>query len=288
MLKKFPQGPYETVRQDARTVVADTTVCRLLEWGQRPVASNRHNTDALIESLTHLAQNSTWYGMEMDRVLTLDGWPEGLDIAKRYAQELPSFTMPSIGRRRIWCDDGDEFCRDRFDAAQDNYWSSRRRMTNPSRPVLKFTCAVGGRSNRSAAQLVWLGAAAFALCDAAEAAGYRMEIEAISQTGDTFAGDSRLSVQRIKVKEADEPLNREYVVMALACPAFFRWHIIHARAAIAAELRVTEHYGGTMEIAAQYHGDLHMPHAYDEASARTAVQQLVNKIEQMAGEVATR
>ncbi|HEX2972690.1 MAG TPA: hypothetical protein VHP11_10175, partial [Tepidisphaeraceae bacterium] len=159
---------------------------------------------------------------------------------------------------------------------------SRKRIKVAARPILKPTCAIGGRATLDAAQLMWMGAAAFALCDSAEAAGYRLEIEAISQTADTWANDRRNTVQQIKVKAAHEPLDRETTVMAMACPAFFRWHVIRSGCAIAPELEMQDGSGCTMRIDGDLHGDLHMRHAYSFEAAKEAVGELIEKIESMA------
>ncbi|MGE5608673.1 MAG: hypothetical protein ACM359_05440, partial [Bacillota bacterium] len=116
----------------------------------------------------------------------------------------------------------------------------------------------------------------------AEAAGYRVEIEAISQTTDTWANDRRNTVQRIKVKAADEPLDRETTVMAMACPAFFRWHVIHSRCVVSPDLEMEFGSGCTTDIDLGLRGDLHMPHAYSVEAAKAAVGQLVRQIENMA------
>jgi hypothetical protein len=282
MKQLFIDGPFEELTATADAFVVETGVQRLLKWGAAPAPSNEANAEHMVKAVTRLGEREDWYGMEPARFLRLKGWPEGLEIAKRYTQQLPEFHMESIERRRVWDATGDEFDRDRFDAGLDECWQSRRRIKVASRPVLKLTCAIGGRCKQAADELVWMGAAAFAICDAAEAAGYRLEIEAISHTTETWKNDGRDLVQRIRVKAADEPLDRETTVMALACPAFFRWHVIHSRCAVSPELTMEDHAGATRSIAQRFHGDLHMNHAYDFESAKQAVAGLIQSIETMA------
>ncbi|MGE5608191.1 MAG: hypothetical protein ACM359_02960 [Bacillota bacterium] len=278
----FADGPFESLEVQSRRVIGLTDVQRLLRWGTTPLPSNEHNADHLLEAVRSLPSEGRWYGMKPARIRHLKGWPEGLEIAKRYTAQLPSFTVEDVKRRRVWDVAGDEFDRDRFDANIEECWMTRRRTKVPARPVLKLTCAVGGSARRGADELVWMGAAAFALCDAAERAGYRVEIEAISQTYETWDNDRRECVQRIKVKSANEPLDRETTVMAMACPAFFRWHIIRSRCAISPDLEMQGGSGITQDIDPDLRGDLHMPHAYDFYEAKRAVGELVSQIEAMA------
>lgn len=281
-VRLFADGPFMSLEYNRQRVMAETTVQRLLHWGKAPTPSNEHNAQRLMNAVKSIGRKSGWYGMDAKRVLRLNGWSEGLEIAKQYQRQLPSFTMQDTRRQRVWSETGDEFDRDRFDAGFDDCWQSCKRVKFAARPILKLTCAIGGHYDLTAEQLMWMGAAAFSLCDSAESAGYRMEIEAISQTHDTWVGDSRDCVQRIKVKSADEPLDRETTVMALACPAFFRWSVIHARCAMSPDLDMNDGAGCTKEINASLRGDLHMPHAYSFEAAKTAVEGLVQQIEDMA------
>ncbi|HEX2971805.1 MAG TPA: hypothetical protein VHP11_05705, partial [Tepidisphaeraceae bacterium] len=82
----------------------------------------------MIEAVQKVGHKRGWHGMNPKRVLRLNGWPEGLEIAKQYQQRLPTFTMQNTRRQRVWDVVGDEFDRDRFDAGFDECWQSRKRV----------------------------------------------------------------------------------------------------------------------------------------------------------------
>jgi hypothetical protein len=290
MLKLFPHGPFESLAIDGRCVVVETDVQRLLAWGRSPVASNEHNARLLDASRRfHLTRKPGWYGAaSAEEVLSLRGWPEGLEIAQRYATMLPEFSVKQAVRAAAWSDDGDEFCRDRFDAGLEDPWRTRKRLLRPTRPILKLTCAIGGNCNRSADELIWMGAAAFAMVDAAERAGYRIEVEACSPLERAWLHGRTITqcLRRIRVKAADDALDRETTVMVLACPMFFRWYVIQSLAAVTPDRNIPKDYGCTMPVPSAYHGDLHMPHAYSFEQARRACEGLIAQIERMAAEAA--
>lgn len=262
-------------------LTARCTVGALLDNGRNRACLNPANAGILRRQLNP-NRNPSWFGVEnKDEAVNLHDWPQGLELANRYAAELPKFTMNSIARRNVWSDSGDEFDRDRFDAGQDA-WSSRLRAMGAGRPVLTLTCAIGGRASHTAGELVWSGVGAFAVCDAAEEAGYRVEIIGVKQVMGTFEDRQTRNLRlMIDIKAGDEPLDRETAIMAMGHPAFYRYHILSSYLAMNGTMALNPGLGQVVPPT-QNLGDLHMPHCYDSASAASAVRGLIRQIEAMA------
>lgn len=266
-----------------RTVVGRTTVQRLLDWSACPMPANKAVVPWLVKQIQRMPERLAWYGAaSVTAILHMREWPEGLALAEQYARELPPFTLPeSVARRDVWDVSGDEFDRDRFDSGVDECWQTRKRRSSRSKPILRLTVAIGGLHDKQAEDLVWMGVAAFAIADAAEAAGYRLEIDAVSTQSHDDHGDATC-VQIVRVKEADEPLDRETAIMAMGSPAFFRHHVIASRAAVHAAFVPDRNAGSTMETPPEYRGDLHMPLSYSAEAATDAVNALVRRINGLA------
>ena len=279
-------APFQ-IQDRGRRFVMEGSVDDYLAFGAAPNARNGQQQDLLNDRLASLGgrERAEFYGVsDGRRVLGLRGWPEGLALAEQYRRLLPELPpLPAITRARRWsADDGDEFCRDRFDAGREECWSGRRRTTRPGKPVLRLTCAVGAPCRIKAADMAWAGAAAYAICDAAEAAGYRLEVQAIDHTDGVFQRPEKGLTAIVNVKAAHEPLDPETTVMALACPAFIRWHLIINGLAVTAAHEVCGGFGSPAPVPDEHLGDLHIRHCYSAEAAREAVATAMAKIRAMA------
>ena len=263
----------------------DTSVDELLEWGRgNPVTSNGRNANILSDLADRRESKPEWFGMDADRIASLTDWPEGRDLVEQCRRDIPALpALKSIRRVNAWREDGDEFDRDRLDAGLDDCWHTKVRGVRPGSTILKLTCEIGGLADKRAEQLAWSGALAVAICDTAEAAGYRVEIEAIHRSSGCFTnGDYSLKV--IRVKAADEPIVLDRVCMALACPAFFRWFVMGSSTNFHKSLNVAKGFGSTADCPHDLHGDLHIGHCYDSWEAKYQASQMCRKIGRMAGE----
>ena len=261
---------------DSTRWVIRGTVDSLLAAGKNYAAtgSNRRRLNSVRETL---ADRQEWYGMAEDAILALRDWPDGLSlIDKCRLGELPAPT--STQRKQTWADTGDDFCRDRFDSGLDECWSTRKRAVRPASRVVKLTCQVGGLVHLTADELVWAGAVAAAVTDQAEAAGYRVEVEAISSVTNAFT-DGTAALTIVAIKSADEPINLSKLVMALACPAFFRWYVMQSRTL--AGSNVTKGYGATASVPYKYRGELHVSACYSQWQAQYEAGRLLRQLERL-------
>lgn len=255
-------------------VVIRTDVASLLEFGREPTASAKN-----IRVLTRFDRfGRDFWGMSSDSARNLNEWPEGLELVDRYRQMLPELPpLPAIKRAAVWTADGDEFDRDRFDAGIDECWRTRRRVTRTAMPTLRLTAAIGGNCDKTPRELAWTGAVAAAVCDAAEDAGYRLDIEAVHSSSGYTSADK---VEIVGVKRASDPFCLHTAVMALSCPAFFRWHV--AGSGLLADRRAKDNLGATMDTPAEFVGDLHIGRCYSEREATAECQRLIGQIGRMA------
>lgn len=271
--------------KDGRQYISTAgTLLDYLAMGRDP----RPSTPANAEKLRRFAEaDPKWMGMPMSRVLSLQTWPEGLALAERYATVMPEITVVSRKRRSVWSDDGDEFSRERFEAGQELCWSARRRQPTPKRPtVLRITCEIGGSAMLTAAQLAWSGCAAFAVADAAEQAGFRCQIDAVYWAEWSGAPTGWMIFNTIRVKEPDEPLDREAAITPMACPAFFRYYIHGAMCHASPD--VTCGFGMSFPKPApeDLQGDLHIPRCTSSDAALVAMRSLLKRLENPEAEAA--
>lgn len=252
------------------------TVTSLLRNGSDPTASAK-NRGLMDYRLSH--EYSAFYGMRRSEAQVLNSYPAGLELADSLAAEMPKVAMKGIKARKHWSEDGDDFSRERFEAGHEACWLGTRRERGIKKPIIRITVAIGATACVDADDLAWSGAAAFAIIDAAESAGYQIELDAYSYAADVFPRSHATPDMLIEVplKAAGEPLDRETVAMALTCPAFFRWHVMNARMAV--ESACGRGMGSTRPTPDRYIGDLHLPHAYGRHSAEAAVREAIAKIE---------
>ena len=220
---------------------------------------------------------SRFFGMTFKEAESLESWADGLELLSHCTMgELPP--PSSIKRVSTWSDSGDEFDRDRFDAGIEDCWRTRKRASKPAAQILKLTMAIGGNCHISPEALAWGGAAAVAITDAAEAAGYRIELQAVSYIREATTGNLDL-VQAIDVKAADEPVNVDRLMTIVSCPAFFRWHMLATMALCPDTL--DSGFGRSIEPPTEYAGDLHIGRCYSRQAAQQAVRNAIAQLESM-------
>lgn len=189
------------------------------------------NRELWKDSRSGSRQLPAWYGgthsepvdQMVDRLLR-DGWQDGLMRVRQMADgieaELP---RPTVAKRRPrWKDSGDEVDRDRLMNGQiDTMWrkTMRERVTAPQ-PVTVYA-TVGGSAHVSAADLFWCGAAAVAITERLEEAGYRVDVRAAFH-GQSCSSDRARFLQIAQVKAPQEPLRADLIAYVLAHASCFR------------------------------------------------------------------
>lgn len=264
----------------ATRLVARTDVATLLRWGREPTWDDKNDGVARMKQRS-LESRTSWYGADTaDAITNLLDWPEARRLADAHRRTLPDVRPPEIKRVRRFRDDGDEFDRDRFDAGLEDCWQTRVRERVPGRGPITLTVQVGGACSVSARDLAWTGAAAMAVVDAAEAAGIRVEVKAISSSANTFTGLSDDLHVVVDVKGASDPIDPASLAVAMACPAFFRWQVIGSFLTL--PWKVATSFGHVVRVPDDLRGDLHLNQARSQREAAAEVSRLVARIEQLA------
>lgn len=183
-------------------------------------------------------RRASWYGANCatapDVIRTIDaGWPEGQASVQALLDKVSAAEATPVDRRRRLSrsDTGDALdmgavYRGRLDIA----WTraTRRASYGPQKIDLLANMICSGVADSSVLQ--WRGAAAIALADKLEAAGYMVRI-VVGFGGETEVGHQTVSC-RICVKDYDKPLDIA-TAAAVTLPGFFRalghcWTVRHA------------------------------------------------------------
>jgi hypothetical protein len=158
------------------------------------------------------------------------GWAEGTvkiqDLADKIRDQIPH---PYGSRRKMrWSDQGDSIDMAKvYSGGLDRAWRSSPRQRERAPRVLSLDVDVGQNCMIGADDLFWSGAAAVALTDALEEAGYRVELFA-SSTSYFKADKHHMGIVRLRAKRAHERLNPALTAALVALPATFRWYHLHA------------------------------------------------------------
>jgi hypothetical protein len=156
--------------------------------------------------------------------LLREGWAEGAEKIMDLAAELrPLIPSPMGPRRRLrWSDQGDSLEMGRVYSGQlDRAWRSMPRQRDRAPRVISIDADVGQNAGVDAEDLFWAGAAAVALTDALEDAGYRVEL---FSTSASYLPGGGVALTRLVAKRAQEPLNPVLAAALVSHPATFRWY----------------------------------------------------------------
>jgi hypothetical protein len=163
------------------------------------------------------------FGSWEDVVAAANGtWDEGVREVESMLEELRGVELSrpvSRKRRAVWADEGDELNYDRFRSGQE-CWRAMRRQTCQAPQHITILAQVGATGDVSASQLMWRGAAAIALADLLEQAGYRVTVY-MANLAMIGGYKDDYSYRVVKVKDASEPVNVANLVN-VASPWFYR------------------------------------------------------------------
>jgi hypothetical protein len=270
-----------TIRDGGRTWHArEYELAEYLDLGAtRPHTKNRDHWYQRICDGRARDSQLDWRGGGVIRAAELRTWTEGRRYMDRYnldGAELP--TVKSRKRRRCWSGDGDEFDRDRFDAGYLDCWQRRRRVTRDGRGAVRLTIELAADHKKTAEQLIWSGAAACKLADTLEAAGYRVAIDVTASVGELNGKRSTPynAADVIHAKGAADPLNLDALLMAAACPMFFRFHVLCAM--YRRPVKVNDHTGRVGETPEPLRGDIHIAKVVDQYHAERTVREALARI----------
>jgi hypothetical protein len=157
---------------------------------------------------------------------------------ERMAGELAALDLPrptDRKRRTRWSEDGgDEIDHDRLRSGQLDCWRQQRRESCQAPQHVVVVCQIGALQSVPARDLLWRGAAAIALADLLEQAGYRVTLWACGRSVmNTFSrrpgGEVQYSVRACRLKASDEPVNAAALANAV-CGWMYRlvWLQEHA------------------------------------------------------------
>ena len=211
------------------------------------------------------------------QTLVNDGWQEGRTRVDGFLSKLETIELaPRDMRRRLTLADmgdhlniGDVYA-GRFATA----WTRATRQTGfgPQRGDLVANMITAG--SQSPDVLFWRGAAAVALCDKLEAAGYMVRL--IVGFGGKGMGADKVSC-RITVKNHDMPLDLS-TASSVMLPGFFRaighqWIAAHAP-------RRSDCVGISVKNCDTEAGEIFLSHEVsNEAGARARVEQVIHQLD---------
>lgn len=156
-------------------------------------------------------------------------WAKGMEMLEEMRAELAKAVLPKpkCRKRRLKWDEanGDEVDNDRLRSGQD-YWrtSHREFTTGPATRVI--IVQIGGTGEHNSRDLLWRGAAAIALAEALENAGYRVEIYAITTGTHRYKVGVLDDMTALTLKEADEPLDPSTLINVTS-GWFYRTVVFH-------------------------------------------------------------
>lgn len=146
-------------------------------------------------------------------------WPEGLAILDRMLEDLRHAALPtpkSRKRKMRWSSEsGDELDLDRLRAGQD-YWRTTRREMQTGPSTMTVLVDVGANCNVAAEDILWRGAAAVALTQILEAAGYRVELWSVIRSRELFNSDTTDGVVGCCLKRTEDPLDVSTLINAVS------------------------------------------------------------------------
>jgi hypothetical protein len=157
----------------------------------------------------------TWNGI---RTAANTMWSDGLDILDGMTTEIAAADIPApVSRKRKMRFDeanGDEIDYDRLRSGQD-FWRTCRRDNVRGPATVTVMVDVSANSSVDHADILWRGAAAIAMTDLLEEAGYRVELWAVEGGVSTYV-DGAGSMIAVCLKQAAEVLDRSTLINAVS------------------------------------------------------------------------
>jgi len=181
-------------------------------------------------------RDESWYGSLAPLALVvpflLTGWPEGVAVMRETLDKIAAPRVQSVRRRGHWADQGDSVNLERMYAGDmEHAWRSTRRESSANAPRIRLLCNVGARAEVSKGHMFYRGAAVSALTEALVAAGYMVEVWAVSRAAGIIP--SKLVTHAVLIKGYDAPLNLSVICATTAHIAVHRRLMFPARYRVA-------------------------------------------------------
>lgn len=171
----------------------------------------------------------SWYGVEDHHAVVRalkKGWPEGTDEMRDKLGEIELPRLPSIRRKGIWSDHGDEIDIHKVNMGRvDSAWRRRKREVSLSRTGSHMTIAVDVTcgSGVVASEAMWRGAAAVAIAEAAVKTGRNVRIMLVWCSVNTFDKVARLDMS-VEAKGYYQNVSTDVLMTMLSLPGFYRYY----------------------------------------------------------------
>lgn len=151
-------------------------------------------------------------------------WAEGLDVLDRMLRDLDEATLPKPTSRRRRTrfaeDDGDELDYDRLRSGR-AFWRTSRRQNTRGPATITILVDVGANCSTNHLDILWRGAAAVAMTEKLEAAGYRVELWLVDRSVGVWRKSSnnrfdRDGVTAVCLKRPGDPLDTSTLISAVS------------------------------------------------------------------------
>ena len=166
-----------------------------------------------------------WYGMphgaDFKAVVELvsTGWTDGATMLQKRMGMLNIPYVPSVKRRLVWGDNGDELDQNKVWAGNyDTAWRASRRTMGMGPKSFRIVVDSIESGFVEAEQMIWRGVAAVILCDALTEAGHNVEVVSAFSAS---ASKSEI-FNRVIVKSMRSPVDIASLAASVALPGFFR------------------------------------------------------------------
>lgn len=149
-------------------------------------------------------------------------WHDGLQQVERMQEQIArQMPVPKTRKRKgRWSESNGEIDIDRTMRGEFEYMRDHRRETNQGPATISLICNVGGTYDVSATAMLWRSAAAVAVIDVLEQAGYAVELWMYNQADHAYQNRENVFMA-CKVKECSDVLDKGQIINVLA-PWFFR------------------------------------------------------------------
>jgi len=182
-----------------------------------------------------LAYRSNWLGRTFsswEQVVEAcrSHWPKGMDIVKAMIEELKKQPLPqpkSRKRKARWSEDDGEVEVGRFLAGESAFYRDVRRDNVHGPETLTLLCNLDASGGIDHNEIFWRGAAAVAICDLLEDAGYSCEVWMWGVGDGTWNNDLPTVFTAVPLKKAGAPLDLNCLVAGLSA-WFLRSLVFHS------------------------------------------------------------
>jgi hypothetical protein len=215
--------------------------------------------------------DASWIGCTIQEAKTMQNWPAGLKFYDELAAvELPDMPAPVCRKRKRRYDvAGDEFDQDRARLGITEAWETRKRRTTPGGNIITITTDLATGWQIEAKDMVWAGIATARLIDAMEAAGYRVEVKAVFCISNLATIGQYNAAEVITIKSAQDPMDIDSILLAIAHPAGFRYCGLAAMRR--RPCKNTESTGSCHPVCEFLKGDIHINRCYSRDAAATLI-----------------